>query len=273
MPLTRPKAHHVRRLAIAAGIVAAVLLAGYVGGLPAFAGRVPVLAASYRTWSGSTHAEVGCSACHARPGNLSQASFRAVVLGESAASLVDSSKGRSAFFSPSNEACLVCHSDLRTVSPKGDLQIPHRAHVTVLEMRCVECHAYLVHDKSPEGKHVPPMAACLKCHDGDTAKDDCGACHTAKAAPETHRTADWLVVHGQASLGQDCDRCHKWASRWCADCHSQRPKSHGNDWRQVHGARVAEHRNCEACHAGSFCTKCHGTVPQLKFDPALRLVE
>ena len=33
------------------------------------------------------------------------------------------------FDKPTNEACLSCHIDLRTVSPKGDLNIPHRAHV------------------------------------------------------------------------------------------------------------------------------------------------
>jgi CxxC motif-containing protein (DUF1111 family) len=41
----------------------------------------------------------------------------------------------------------------------------------------------------------------------------------------------------------------------------------------IHGAKVKAHRNCEVCHTGAFCTRCHGTVPQLNFDPALKLVK
>jgi uncharacterized Fe-S cluster protein YjdI len=57
------------------------------------------------------------------------------------------------------------------------------------------------------------------------------------------------------------------------DCHADRPQSHGDDWRAVHGERVAEHRSCEACHIGAFCVRCHGEVPRLNYDPALELVE
>jgi hypothetical protein len=35
---------------------------------------------------------------------------------------------------------------------------------------------------------------------------------------------------------------------------------------------VARHRNCEACHAAPFCTRCHGELPKLNLDPALKLV-
>jgi len=35
---------------------------------------------------------------------------------------------------------------------------------------------------------------------------------------------------------------------------------------------VKVHRDCEVCHTGSFCINCHGDVPQLNFDPNLKLV-
>ncbi len=109
------------------------------------------------------------------------------MVGEFYLSLVLRSESPSVFATPTNEACLECHNDLRSVSPKGDLQIPHRAHVTILKMECVECHDYLVHELNPSGKHLPTMAGCLRCHDGDTAKDTCTACHTQKAAPDSHQ--------------------------------------------------------------------------------------
>jgi hypothetical protein len=270
------RAGRSRRLAIA-GAVALVVLAAVVGpavlaSRPGFFARFPGLTKQYTPWAASTHAEAGCESCHTRPRLLERVGYRARMVGEFYLSLVTRSRVPGVFATPTDEACLACHSDLRTVSPEGDLKIPHRAHVSILKMRCVECHRYLVHETSPEGKHTPPMAGCLRCHDGDTADNACSACHTAKAAPPSHTGKDWLVVHGTQPADPECVKCHKWATDWCADCHSQRPRSHGADWRAVHGSRVAVHRGCEACHAGTFCIRCHGEVPKLKYDPTLKVV-
>ena len=133
----------------------------------------------------------------------------------------------SAFPDPSNEACIKCHSDLRSVSPKGDLQIPHKAHVNILKMKCVQCHdQHLVHVPGPGGKNVPTMAGCLeRCHDGETADNTCTDCHTQKAVPVTHRAADWDVVHPDAAAKNvaECEKCHGWVDDWCVDCHERRP--------------------------------------------------
>ncbi len=249
------------------------VLPGYLATRPAFYDHVPALTEEYEAWSTSTHLEAGCEACHVPPTTIAQTTYRVRMVGEFYLSLVFRSREPQVFATPTNEACLACHSDLRTVSPRGDLQIPHRAHVSILEMECVECHNYLVHELSPEGKHVPPMVECLRCHDGDAAKDACTACHTEKAAPESHANEDWLVEHAEQADDPECITCHKWAENWCVDCHSQRPQSHGSDWRAAHGAQVEIHRNCEACHEGPFCIRCHGEVPQLNFDPGLTLVE
>jgi hypothetical protein len=268
-------ANRRRRLAIA-GVTLAVLLLvvlpGYLTAQRGFFARYPGLTKQYAPWAVSTHAEAGCESCHVRPRLLDRALYRLRMAGEFYVSLVAPSRVPPVFATPTDEACLVCHSDLRTVSPEGDLRIPHRAHVSILKMHCIECHAFLVHEKSPEGKHTPPMAACLRCHDGDKAKNACSTCHTEKAAPASHRAQDWLVVHGKRAVGAECEKCHKWAADWCADCHSQRPRSHVADWRKVHGAAVGRHRGCEACHASTFCIRCHGEVPKLKFDPTLQLV-
>jgi hypothetical protein len=265
-----------RRLTVAA-IAAFVLLAlvvvpGYLASRPGFFSRYPGLSRQYAPWVTSTHSGYGCEECHVSPRLLDRSVYRVRMLGEFYVSIVSRSRVPAVFATPKDEACLVCHSDLRTVSPKGDLRIPHRAHVSILKMRCVECHDFLVHEKSPEGKHTPPMAGCLRCHDGDTANDACSACHTEKAAPASHRGKEWLLVHGKLSAGAKCEKCHKWAADWCADCHSQRPRSHGAGWRKAHGIQVGRHRGCEACHAGPFCARCHGEVPTLNNDPTLKLV-
>jgi len=187
---TRPRRRLQRRtvlIIVAAVLVVALFVAlpAFISSRPAFFDRYPQLEVAYSTWSESTHAEVACEQCHVPPNALARTGYRLLMVGQ--VYLVPFGPAApDVFRTPTNEACLACHNDLRTVSPEGDLQIPHRAHVTVLEMDCVECHNYLVHDESPSGGHVPEMEGCLECHDGDRAKDNCTACHTEKAAPATH---------------------------------------------------------------------------------------
>jgi len=272
-PRTGRGSARVRTLVVAVIVVVVIAVPLILVAQPGYFGRVPALANQYRPWSTSAHAEVGCEECHIAPGPLAQIGYRTRMVGEFYLTLAARSHVPNVFATPSNDACLKCHNDLRSVSPKGDLQIPHRAHVTILKMDCVECHDYLVHELNPAGKHTPTMAGCLRCHDGDTAKDTCTACHTEKAAPASHRAQDWMIAHPREAAGPECDSCHKWTEEWCADCHARRPASHGKDWRAVHGERVKEHRSCEACHDGDDCIRCHGEVPQENFDPDLKKVE
>ena len=258
------------------GAVVFTLLAvvpGYIATQPKFLERYTGFDARYASWTMSTHGEVPCQRCHVAPRLAAQLMFDIRMLGEFYASMVLPSRQPKLFTLPQNEACTTCHLDSRTVSPSGDLQIPHRAHVGVLKLKCVRCHAYLVHRTNPEGKHTPRMVACLTCHDGRTAKRECSDCHKKKSLPLNHRTAAWLVVHPQKQKELDCGKCHKWTKDWCAHCHLQRPASHAGRWRSQHRYKVEAHRNCEACHKGPFCIRCHGEVPKLNLDPALKFVE
>ena len=138
-----------------------VVLPGFLATRPAFFGRVPSLNKKYEPWSTSTHVEAGCEACHVPPNTVARASTGR---GWSASSTCRSSSARGSRGSSAHRPTRRVWPATTTCAPsrpKGDLQIPHRAHVTVLKMECVECHDYLVHDKSPEGKHTPPMSGCL----------------------------------------------------------------------------------------------------------------
>jgi len=258
---------------VAVALIVVAVIPGYFALRPSFLTHYPNLRTAHTTWSTSTHKDVVCQQCHVPPTVIAQTSYAARMLGQFYLSLVMPSKLIATFDKPTNAACQDCHVTLVKAAPKGDLLIPHQAHVGVLKLECIQCHAYLVHEKSPEGKHTPPMAACLKCHDGVQAKNACVTCHTAKAAPESHKAADWVIVHPQKQAGADCAKCHGWTKDWCADCHSRRPPSHTADWRTKHAIAVKVRRNCEACHVASDCIRCHGDVPQLNFDPTVRLAK
>jgi len=258
---------------VAFAIFVLVIVPGYIATRPAFLQRFERMNPKYQAWEKSVHAKTTCQQCHVPPRVLPQSAYAVRMLGEFYLSLAMPDWEPEAFPKPTNAACERCHLDLRTVSPKGDLKIPHRAHVSVLKLDCIECHNYLVHDKSPEGKNTPPMTGCLKCHDGKTAKNGCPTCHTNKAAPATHKAADWVIVHADKAKGDDCIKCHKWNDKWCTTCHEMRPRSHTVKWRETHGEQVKKHRSCEACHTGAFCKKCHGEVPKDNLNPALGIVK
>ena len=242
-------------------IVVFVLVPAHIATQPSFMRRYSHFSAEYNSWATSVHAEVPCQRCHVAPNPIAQAGYGVRMLGEFYLSTVNPSRQPALFPPPTNAACQSCHSGLRAVSPSGDLNIPHRAHVVVLKLPCIKCHAYLVHTTNPVGKHTPSMATCLTCHDGVKAKNDCSTCHANKGEPVSHRSPNWIVVHAQMQDKIDCKSCHAWTPNWCAECHAKRPKSHAADWRARHGRQVALHRNCEACHEAAFCARCHGSVP------------
>lgn len=262
----------LRLVIVVLAVVIFVIVPGYIASRPQFVRRYASLNEQYQGWASSVHAQVPCQSCHIPPDRTSRTVYSVRMLGEFYLSLVRPSREPKLYATPTNEACQSCHIDLRTVSPSGDLNIPHRAHVNVLKLKCVDCHNFLVHKPNPEGTHTPRMATCLTCHDGKTAKRECSACHTNKAVPETHRAKDWLIVHPEEQKKTDCSKCHKWTANWCVLCHESRPRSHTKTWRSDHRLSVKARRNCEACHVGEFCVRCHGEVPSLNFDPALKLV-
>jgi hypothetical protein len=259
--------------AFALAVTILVLVPGYVASQPEFYERYAQYEDEYDTWSESVHAKVSCQTCHVEPGFAPRAGHSAQMLGEFYITLVSRSREPELLSRPTNAACQDCHVDLRTVSPSGDLNIPHSAHVDVLEIDCVQCHDFLVHELSPEGKHTPRMIDCMTCHDGEQAKEACSVCHTEKAAPENHQRDEWVIVHADAQDEMDCVECHGWTDDWCVECHSRRPVSHVERWRSQHRFKVEERRNCEVCHEPDFCIRCHGDVPILNFDPSVTLVE
>jgi hypothetical protein len=255
-------------------VIVFALVPGYYALQPGFLTRYPNLAAPYKSWAASPkHSKVACQSCHVAPGLPSQAVYDARMLGEFYLSFVMPGRQLDVFAKPTSAACAKCHVNLISVSPSGDLIIPHRAHTDVLKIECVRCHSNLVHHKNAAGKDIPVMATCLTCHDGKQAKNACATCHTAKATPESHRAANWDTIHPTQVGKVDCASCHAWTANWCADCHSRRPASHTATWRTDHPQAVKVHRNCEVCHTGAFCITCHGDVPKLDFNPALKLVQ
>jgi hypothetical protein len=227
---------------------------------PGYYRRYPGLGKRMDNWATSTHSRMSCVDCHVEPGVGGFLSFAARSVPAFYSQLFEGANSTNLLSAPSRRACQKCHTTYRTVAPSGDLLIPHRAHVVVLKMDCVDCHKNLVHSPNRRGFNRPEMETCVStCHDGVKATNQCVKCHTRKQTPASHKRKDWAQIHGQAAETEDCGRCHDWSpNNFCADCHKKRPASHAGNWKTDHGSHAKTRgKGCLVCHTEEFCKKCH----------------
>ncbi len=226
---------------------------------PDYYRRYPSMALRMDNWETSTHSKISCADCHVEPGVKGMLAFAVDSVPAFYSQLIEGPDDTNLLRPPTRAACHTCHTNYRSVAPSGDLLIPHRAHVEVLNMECVTCHKDLVHSQNRYGFNKPEMETCLSCHDGDKASDACTDCHTRKATPESHDSAQWLKTHGTQAEVEDCGQCHDWTPSYCADCHEQRPASHVGNWKTDHAPHARVRKDgCLVCHGGqAFCDECH----------------
>jgi len=227
---------------------------------PAYYERYPSLRVRMQNWATSTHARMSCPDCHVDPGFTGFVTFAAKSIPDFYSQLIYGPTATNLLSVPDSVACLKCHTTYRQVSPNGDLLIPHRAHVVVLQIRCAVCHKNLVHSLNSKGFNQPEMATCMTCHDGKQAVNQCVKCHTRKEVPPSHKAADWLSVHATKVTTIDCGQCHAFTPDYCRACHLQRPPSHVGNWKALHAGAATKQgtKGCYVCHdAKSFCGQCH----------------
>jgi hypothetical protein len=221
--------------------------------------RYPALRSRIENWRRSTHSPWSCAACHVEPGLGPSLSFAARSIPSFYNQLVFGPSKSNLLTPPTTRTCQECHTAYRTVSASGDLLIPHRAHVEVLKIDCVDCHRNLVHSSNSEGFNTPDMSRCMqRCHNGRKATDRCVKCHTQKQVPPNHKHGNWLVSHGKRTEEINCASCHGWAPRLCHACHNRRPRTHAGNWKKLHQFRARERgQGCLFCHKQTFCARCH----------------
>lgn len=228
----------------------------YFATRPSYCKTCHVMQGYYDTWRQSTHAKQDCVDCHIKPGMNHTIAFAVRMFMPSY--YLKNTKPKD-LEKPVNGACLRCHSEDRVISPSGIVKIPHKTHIKDQNMRCIDCHKYLVHYKNPSGENKPPMDNCMKrCHNGTKASGACLTCHPKKARPDTHNVSDWDDIH-PAKFKQRplvCTKCHTNCNR----CHKIKPASHDMKWKySAHGkeAETLTSKVCGTCHRQDKCETCH----------------
>lgn len=210
----------------------------------------------------ASHGSVRCTECH--PG-LTEAGGIAGVAHILEGTLRNRAASGSTVGRVPDDACSSCHpptSLLRTTS-SGGINMSHKG-LAQANYACSECHAKL-HGSTLSGRlAVPTMGTCLSCHNGKSASNACGVCHSDQLADEEQLgDAEFAVTHGPQwkknhGLGdlRVCGTCH--TPQKCEGCHGV-PFPHPDGFGAEHGRQAVQRgkKTCYGCHAPSFCTSCH----------------
>ncbi|MBS4024684.1 MAG: hypothetical protein KGZ96_03300 [Clostridia bacterium] len=170
-----------------------------------------------------------------------------------------------------NEVCEQCHSLKRTITPSGDVIIPHQFHAK-LGIRCTVCHDSLVHNRIDERLPIldekyldfeswtaetaeelyddrfshPSMWTCLDCHKMMKVTTQCASCHIRIPGLPSHESPSWKTNHGVAGRDnpEECVYCHQMTL----------PKAPPDP---STGDEITDF-----ARATSFCTSCHMQLPE-----------
>ena len=209
-------------------------------------------------FSHARHLESGaaCQACHQDVSASDSAASRRIPGEERCAACHDVEGARAGRPAGPPSACRDCHPGFdvsvdrapRPSSfPRPGLHFSHARHLA-RGAGCAVCHGDLSRVELATRAQLPRMATCLTCHDGREASASCATCHPGPRRArggqiETQLPAGVLRPGPGDPFGLD----------------------HGPRFERAHGSlALRERERCAACHAQSFCLRCHdwGTRPQ-----------
>jgi len=207
----------------------------------------------------STHAGVGCAACHVPSGYADRLGFGFRQVFHMAFPGARSS-GRE-WAGVGNDECLKCHRAVgQGVVQANGIRVDHAA--CTVDSECVDCHSTVAHGTATGWPRTYDMETCLECHT-ENGISDCDLCHVGRR-PQARITSgvfavthgpDWRKTHGMGNSAT-CAACHTAAT--CRKCHGP-GLPHDAKFIETHGrSAVSSEAKCSGCHENRFCEACHG---------------
>ena len=252
-----------------------------------------VMKPEYYTLEASSHSKLACVECHVEPGVLTKVKYKLVSLEELFASLTGSYGIAITSTTPiPDAACTQCHDmSTRTVTPSGDLNIPHDKHIQE-GVHCVECHTGVAHGNIAEkratfvtddsqwdaatGKSFmsdlssirPSMDVCLNCHKARNAPLNCSACHTTSMKPSSHSDPNFMTGGHGALANKDilaCDTCHSLMSSTPVEVSNANAGAFQKFLSKINGKNAIISAS-DYAKQNTFCRDCHSKKPPSHTD-------
>ena len=79
-----------------------------------------------------------------------------------------------------------------STSRSANLKFSHRLHLVEAEATCLNCHNLVTNSSSAEDNNLPSEEACLSCHDGEKAGNECTLCHVDPQRGQTFESPQRL---------------------------------------------------------------------------------
>jgi len=249
----------------------------------------------YASWEHSSHKDVACIGCHAKPGIAGTVAAKAQGMVQ-LVQYISGSYGTKPHGELGNANCqqIGCHEEIVTdeklILLYDRIKFRHDKHLSEhpngKTLNCVSCHGQTV-----QGQHISvSKTTCLTCHfygrgDKQVATGDCQTCHPIPEEPvtfvdEPFSHKDFLDGDGDVT----CVHCHSQVTQGsgtvsrarCLSCHLEEEEyAEVKDQEEFHLIHVSVgHFDCLNCHeeikhgerpmaeqllTSSNCTTCHGS--------------
>lgn len=278
-------------------VFGAVALGAYgikITGHPKFCASCHNMDEYYASWGHSSHKDVACIDCHAKPGVAGTVAAKAQGMVQ-LVQYISGSYGTKPHGELGNASCqqVGCHEEITNDSKPillyDKIKFRHDRHLSEhpngKTLNCVSCHGQTV-----QGQHISvSKTTCLTCHfygrgDKQVATGECQTCHPIPEEPvtfvdEPFSHKDFLTDERDAT----CVHCHSQVTQGngavsrarCLSCHLEEEEYvEVKDQEEFHLIHVSEgHFDCLNCHeeikhgdlpmaeqllTSSNCTTCHG---------------
>ena len=285
-------------LFLVVAVFGAVALGAYaieITGHPKFCVSCHNMDEYYASWEHSSHKDVACIECHAKPGVSGIVAAKAQGMVQ-LVEYISGSYGTKPHGELGNANCQQagCHEEIvkdeKLILLYDKIKFRHDKHLgehpNGKTLNCVSCHGQTV-----QGQHISvSKTTCLTCHfygrgDKQVATGDCETCHPIPEEPvtfvdEPFSHKDFLAGDGDVT----CVHCHSQVTQGsgivsrarCLSCHLEEEEEYAEvkDQEEFHLIHVsAGHFDCLNCHeeikhgerqmaeqllTSSNCTTCHG---------------
>jgi hypothetical protein len=248
------------------GVIGAALFK--VSETPFFCGVCHNMQVFVDSWKASSHRNVGCIACHYKPGFLNHVRGKWKDGQLSLAYFITGKRPTKPHAEIDDASCLQsgCHkkSDLKDEILFKNVAFSHSRHIEQMkrqkQLRCTTCHSQLV-----QGAHmIVTEVECFICHfyktkDQKEYVTECGSCHF-EARGDIKVSTGFIFNHKRyVSRGIKCDVCHTNVVSGdghipefaCLQCHNRREILEAKYTAEtLHRKHVTDHKvECFTCHS------------------------
>jgi len=254
------KRHKKERFLIGAEIFTAIILLITTPALiytstPTFCNTCHTMQNHYKAWGKSKHKNVGCVACHQKPGlmgfTIEKVNTLRMVIKFVAGSYKNPILGE-----VDNDSCNRCHKNMVKKSlVSRTIKVSHKEFLEK-GAKCTGCHNTVAHEKAILQPKYPGMDYCVTCHNDKEVTSKCELCHVEDIGKRPREVMDYPKVHMDKNIR--CNGCHD--TKTCNKCHGvemPHPANFASPWQHAKLAAFDKQKICLKCHDLDFCNQCH----------------